>query len=131
MAFRGSCQCGTVRYEVARLHSDIVHCHCQTCRKTHAADHISTARVLREDFRWLAGQDRLTAFESSPGKLRLFCSLCGSHLVADRAEQPFVIVRVGTLDDDPGTRPVLHIWASHRVPWLADGDDAPYYDEVP
>lgn len=131
MGFQGSCQCKTVRYEVEQLHSDIVTCHCQTCRKTHAADHISTVRVLREDFRWLSGEDRLTGFESSPGKIRRFCSVCGTHLVAERAAQPFVILRAGSLDDDPGVRPVMHIWAAHRVPWLAEGDDAPYHDELP
>ncbi|GGF80590.1 hypothetical protein GCM10007301_45890 [Azorhizobium oxalatiphilum] len=131
MGFLGSCQCKAVRYEVDRLHSDIIQCHCQTCRKTHASDHISTARVLREDFRWLSGEDKLSGYESTPGKIRHFCSVCGSHLMAHWPDQPFVMVRVGTLDEDPGARAVRHIWASHRVPWLADGEDAPYYETVP
>jgi hypothetical protein len=34
---KGSCLCGTVRYEAARLAGPIVHCHCATCRKAHSA----------------------------------------------------------------------------------------------
>ncbi|MGZ7458009.1 GFA family protein [Pseudomonas sp. Ma2-10] len=74
----------------------INHCHCQTCRKAHAA-----------------------AFASSPGKLRHFCSVCGSHLMAERLAPPHVIVRVATLDDDPKMTPQAHIWTTHDVPWLA------------
>jgi hypothetical protein len=39
--------------------------------------------------------------------------------MAERGHQPHVIVRVATLDDDPGVRPTAHIWTAHDVPWLA------------
>lgn len=114
----GSCLCGAIRYQVDHLDMPIVHCHCRTCRKAHAAAFASTAGVQRDHFRWLSGQDRLSTFESSPGKLRHFCSVCGSHLVAERPAQPHVIVRVATLDEDPGMTPAAHIWTSHDVCWL-------------
>lgn len=116
----GSCLCQGVQYQVQRLDMPIGHCHCQTCRKAHAAAFASTAGVMREHFRWTRGQELLRAFESSPGKLRHFCSVCGSHLLAERPGQPHVILRVATLDDDPGQTPQVHIWTSHDVPWLAD-----------
>ncbi len=131
-ALRGGCLCGAVAYEVDRLDMPIVHCHCATCRKAHAADHTTTAGVLRAHFRWLRGEERLAAFESSPGKLRRFCSGCGTHLVAERPAQPHVILRVATLDDDPRARPALRIWTSHAVPWLAEGGaDLPAHPEWP
>ncbi|MCO8309045.1 GFA family protein [Pseudomonas mandelii] len=46
------------------------------------------------------------------------CSICGSHLMAERLAQAHVIVRVATLDDDPKMTPQVHIWTSHNVPWL-------------
>lgn len=115
----GSCFCKAVRYQVDSLDMPISHCHCDSCRKTHAAAFVATAGVMREHFRWIQGKELLSAFESSPGKLRHFCSRCGSHLMAERGHQPHVIVRVATLDDDPGVRPTSHIWTSHDVPWLA------------
>ena len=115
----GSCFCKGVRYQVDCLDMPISHCHCDSCRKVHAAAFVATAGVMREHFRWTQGEALLASFESSPGKFRHFCSRCGSHLMAERGHQPHVIVRVATLDDDPAVRPTAHIWTSHAVPWLA------------
>jgi ADP-ribosyl-[dinitrogen reductase] hydrolase len=131
MSLKGSCLCGGVRYEVDQLDMPIAHCHCTSCRKAHAAAFASTSGVMRDHFRWTAGEDKVRAFESSPGKLRKFCSECGTHLVADRPAQAHVILRVATLDDDPGTMSVLHIWTSHDVPWLTAAADAPRYPDWP
>lgn len=128
---KGSCLCGTVQYEIDQLDGPIGHCHCRTCRKSNAAAFTSTAWVNRDHFRWLRGRERLSSFESSPGKQRRFCSVCGSHLVAEREGEPQLILRVATLDDDPGMRPVVHIWTSHDVPWLRYGNDLSSYPEWP
>lgn len=128
---RGSCLCGAVTYEAEAPNLLIGHCSCRTCRKAHAAPFTATARVPRDKFRWLSGEDKLSSFESSPGKNRLFCSGCGSHLIAERPAEPHVILRVATLDDDPGTTPLVHIWRSHEVPWLAYEGDIKRYEEWP
>jgi hypothetical protein len=117
-----------VEYEIDSIDMPIGHCHCRTCRKAHAAPFAPTAGVICEHFRWLKAQDKLSFFESSPGKLRHFCSVCGSHLVAERLNQAHVIVRVATLDEDPGTKPEMHIWTSHDIPWL-DYEGIPAYPE--
>ncbi|WP_082163490.1 GFA family protein [Caballeronia mineralivorans] len=65
---------------------------------------------------WASGESLLRSFESSPGKLRYFCSGCGTHLIAERPEQAHVILRVQTLDEDPGVTPAMHIWISHDQP---------------
>ena len=131
MMLHGSCLCGSVRYEVDRLDMAIAHCHCVTCRKAHAAAYASKAGIMREHFRWTAGEERLCAYESSPGKLRRFCSVCGAHVMAERPSQPHVILRVATLNDDPGSQPVMHIWTSHDVPWLKDSDDLSRHPQWP
>ena len=113
---KGSCLCGAVVYEAEAPGLLIGHCSCRTCRKAHAAPFTATARVPRDKFRWLAGADKLRAFESSPGKNRHFCSICGSHLIAERPAEPHVILRVASLDEDPGVKPVVHIWRSHEMP---------------
>jgi hypothetical protein len=126
---RGSCLCGTITYEIDRLDSPIGHCSCRTCRKAHAAAFNSSAVVKREHFRWLKGAEALKAFESSPGKKRWFCGECGSQLIAQRAGIDVVVLRVATLDDDPGERPRGHIWTSHQVPWLEFGPQLPAFPE--
>ncbi len=125
---KGSCLCKAVEYEVDSIDMPVAHCHCRTCQKAHAAPFASTAGVMREHFRWLQGEEKLLSFESSPGKLRYFCSVCGSHLVAERVNQAHVIVRVATLDDDPNITPQMHIWTSHAVSWL-EYEGIPCYPE--
>lgn len=128
-ALKGSCLCGAVEYEIDRIDMPLVHCHCRTCRKAHAAAFVTTAGVMREHFHWTKGERDLASFESSPGKFRRFCRNCGSHLVADRPAQPHVVLRVATLDEDPGLVATAHIWCSHGVPWLSGGDDMPEFAE--
>jgi len=128
---KGSCLCGAIRYEAAALSSPISHCHCRTCQKAHASAYATTARVLRENFRWTSGASLLRRFESSPGKLRHFCSVCGSQLIVERPEQAHIILRIPTLDEDPGVTPTLHIWTSHDQPWTSENSDIPRYSEWP
>ena len=118
MSIQGSCLCRAVQYEIDELATPIGFCHCHTCQKAHAAAAAPTARVRRENFRWLAGEDAVKGYESSPGKVRHFCGRCGSHLVAIREGQDEYILRVATLDADPSQRPVIGIWTSHDAPWL-------------
>lgn len=129
MPIQGSCLCHSVQYEIDELASPIGFCHCHTCRKAHAAAAAPTARVRRENFRWLAGREFVRNYESSPGKTRHFCGECGSHIVAMRTGQEEYILRVATLDDDPVIRPVIHIWTAHDVPWLA-GENLPWVPEA-
>ena len=73
--------------------------------------------MKRARFRWLSGENSLGHFESSPGKKRSFCTRCGSHVVAAWDHEDELILRVGSLDTDPGTRPRVHIWTSQQAPW--------------
>lgn len=128
---KGSCLCGCIRYEISQLDMPIVVCHCQTCRKAHAASAVATAGVLRSHFRWTSGEALLTRFESSPGKFRYFCSSCGTHLLAERPAQPHIILRAATLDEDPGQRPAMHIWTSHQADWLEDDQHTATWPQWP
>lgn len=113
----GSCLCGAVAYEADAPVERIVHCHCRTCRKTHGTAFSSVAAVSRDEFRWLRGEEVLGAIESSPGKFRRFCSKCGSHVMAERATQPVVLLRLGCLDTEVRNVPQVHIWRSDAAPW--------------
>ena len=127
MAFKGACLCREITYEVDRLDMPVEHCHCATCRKAHASAYTTTAGVLRSHFRITRGEDLLRSYQSSPGKLRKFCSTCGTHIFAERSLEQHVILRVATLDEDPGKRPEFHIWISHDTEWL--DPDCPSYPE--
>ena len=127
----GSCLCGAVAFEAEGLSGPIFHCNCQTCRKAHSAAFTTTARTERANFKWSRGKESLGHFESTRGKVRHFCTKCGSHLMAEWTDQSEVILRLGCLDTDPEARPSAHIWTSHRVPWLAFPADLTCIEEGP
>ena len=89
------------------------------------------AAVQIEDFEFTSGRELIKCFPSSPDKVRCFCSNCGSHIYAHREGQAHYILRLGTLDDDPGVRPVNHIWLSLKAPWyeLETDCDLPKFEE--
>jgi hypothetical protein len=81
--------------------------------------------VPRKSFRWIKGEQLLASFESSPGKLRYFCSQCGSHIFAERVKQPNVLLRLGCLDTPLAEKARAHIWRSDGAPWFDPKDDTP------
>jgi len=127
MTLHGSCLCGSVRYEADQLDGPIVHCHCTMCRKAHAAAFNSSAAVQRQHFRWTAGEDTLSRYASSLDKNRWFCARCGTQMIAEFPAHAHVLLRVATLNDDPGTRPTVHIWPAEHAPLLADDTAVQHY----
>lgn len=128
MKLEGGCLCGAVRYEATDLTGPIGHCHCGTCRKAHGSAFSTVARTMRESFRWVRGGEGVRSYESSPGKRRHFCPNCGSHMMAEWESESEVILRLGTLDTDPGARPVAHLWTEQKAPWYEIDADLP---EIP
>ena len=115
---RGSCLCGSVRYEVRGPLGPATHCHCAMCRKAHGAAFGTYARVQRSDFVLLSGADDIASYQSSPEVIRTFCRRCGSTLQFIRASRPDTFsLALGTLDDDPGVRPSIHIFIESKAPW--------------
>jgi hypothetical protein len=122
----GACLCGRVRYEVDGKIGPVVHCHCVTCRKAQGGPFVTNAPVRRKYFRLVSGADVVAEFESSPGKKRCFCRICGSPLWSHRDSDPATIrIRLGLLDSDPGRRPLAHIWMGEKAPWYEITDALP------
>ncbi|MBE9397896.1 GFA family protein [Pontibacterium sp. N1Y112] len=120
----GSCLCGQASYDIAGPVGEIVHCHCQTCRKAHGSAFSSVVAVADEDF-VLKGEEWLNQYESSPGKQRYFCRCCGTQIYAKREGTAHVILRLGSLDDDPKVNEKNHIWVSQKAPWYQINSELP------
>lgn len=129
---RGSCLCGSVRYEVHGALGPISHCHCSMCRKAHGAAFGTYASVRRSDFAWRGGEEHVVAYRSSPAVTRTFCGRCGATLqfIVDARPESFALA-LGTLDDDPGARPALHIFVTSKAPWYEITDALPRHDAYP
>ncbi len=127
---RGSCTCGKVKFEVRGEPLFMYHCHCGICRKATGTSFATNILVRTEDLVIVEGRDAISAFESSPAKLRHFCSGCGSPIYSQgEATKHIVSVRCGTLDDDPVLRPVVHAYVASKAPWTEILDDLPQRPE--
>ncbi len=116
----GSCLCGAITYQVSQNIGDVVHCHCIKCRKAHGAAFSSVAKIEDKGFS-ISGEEKLSSYQSSPGKTRYFCSCCGSQIYAKRDNTDFIVLRLGTLNDDSliGSKyqEAKHIWLAEKACW--------------
>ena len=130
--YKGSCLCGEVRFELNGPINDIVFCHCSECRRVQGSAFATNGNVARSNFVYVAGEDLLTAFESSPGKTKYFCSKCGSPMLSTNAQFPDnARVRLGTIQTDITERPACHIFVESKANWDNITDDLPQYSEFP
>lgn len=128
MSHSGSCLCGGVRYVLRGELGPITLCHCSQCRKAQGGAAVASSPVRAGEFEITAGAELLRAFESSPGKERVFCSRCGSPLLSRRPAEPdFLRLRLGTLDTPVGAKPAAHIFAASKAEWDVIGDGVPQY----
>jgi len=124
---RGSCQCGTVTYDVADAFLYAVNCHCSLCRRTTGAAFKPIAGIERAKLRVTGGADAIRIF-GSDGWHDERCGQCGSFLYAVVRDGAYVHVAMGTLIDDPAIRPSAHIFVGSKAGWFTITDDLPQYD---
>ncbi|MGQ0697837.1 MAG: GFA family protein [Panacagrimonas sp.] len=126
----GSCLCGAVRYEIQGELEPIQIRHCVQCRKAQGTAFVTNIPVHADRFRLLSGAERLTEFESSPGKLRVFCNICGSPVLSRRVADPGTVrIRAGTLDEALSTRAIAHFHVASKANWWTISDALPQFKE--
>lgn len=130
--FHGSCLCGSVSFEAEKLLGPYVYCHCQSCRKSSGTAYAGNISCPVDLFKIVQGSESIKTYESSPGKIRHFCSSCGSPLFTKVGANPqHVRIRLGSLDTPFTENVSAHIFADHKAPWHQIQDDLPQYAEWP
>ncbi len=106
------------------------YCHCRSCRKATGSAHAANAPVERARFHLVSGDATLREYESSPGKLRAFCSACGSPIYAYLTASADVLrIRLGSLDTPFTGEPRAHTWVSDKAPWEPIADELPQFPQ--
>jgi hypothetical protein len=62
--------------------------------------------------------------------VRCFCEQCGS-VVPGEPYQGLTFTPAGNFLDDPGIRPVAHIFVASKAPWLDIVDELLQFDTYP
>lgn len=133
---RGGCLCSSVTYEITGPIHTIENCHCQMCRKAHGAAFSTNGVVAGADFKIKTGAECITAYASSPRRLKCFCSRCGSPLFIRRqnetgSDDASVVVTLGTLNQYTGSGATRHVFVDSKAEWHHIADDLPQYRIYP
>jgi hypothetical protein len=130
---KGSCLCGTVKYEVTGEPKRFYHCHCSRCRKVSGTGHASNLFLQPAALTWLSGEELIRTFKVSEAKrfFNSFCAQCGSRLPRQMTGSDFVMVPAGSLDDAAPIRPQARIFSESRVSWSCTDGELPVYPELP
>ena len=131
--FKGSCLCNTVTYQFSGPEFVFQYCHCSRCRKFTGSAHASNIIVDPSQFEWLSGEESVGRYETPDAKhhATCFCTKCGSSLPWLAKSGGALIIPAGTLDEDPGIRPIHNIFWKYRAPWQVEVGDLTHYDELP
>lgn len=118
---KGSCLCGTVQYEVDGPFEVMSHCHCSMCRKHHGAAFATFVTVPLSGFRWVAGEEALSTYQSSAYGKRTFCGKCGSVMPTVEVDTGVAFCPVGNLDGELGIQPQQSRFAGEKASlWHAE-----------
>lgn len=128
----GKCLCAAIAYEITGPLGPIVNCHCSMCRRWHGAAYRTRCTVAASQFKWTKGEAMLAQYDSSANVIKTFCKQCGSNLISLYKNDPEHIgLPIGGLEQDPGTRPIAHIYVDDKSPWYEITDQLPVYHGLP
>jgi hypothetical protein len=115
----GSCQCGSVRYTLAKKPKVAVVCHCTECQKVSSGPFSISMIVNRAD---LAIEGELKEFDrpiDSGGMARcFFCPTCSNRIYHDSGASESEVRLKCRPDDARAIKPLAQIWTRSRQPWL-------------
>lgn len=126
----GSCLCGGVQFSIAGELAPIQVCHCAQCRRAQGGPFATNIPVDKRTLTFSSGERLLARFESSPGKVRAFCSVCGSPVFSARDSLPGVVrIRAGLLHEPVDSRLDFHAFTGSKCSWWPIHDDLPQHEQ--
>ncbi|MGN8159905.1 GFA family protein [Salinisphaera sp. SWV1] len=121
----GRCACGAVRFRLVGQPTDVIACHCQTCRRWSgyywAATHVPRDALI------IDAEAELAWWASSEFAERGFCSHCGSSLFYRRHDADRVSVAPGALDAPTHLATTAHICVAEAGDYYAIDPNTPRF----
>ena len=127
-SIRGRCLCGAIELRLTPPTEMASYCHCESCRRAHAAPFVAWTSVPEAAFRIEEGADALRSYDSSDGVHRSFCGTCGSPLVYRADKTPGrVYVPIAALVDELDRELESHVSYEEHPRWLEGLHELPAY----
>ncbi|MES2509691.1 MAG: GFA family protein [Pseudomonadota bacterium] len=126
----GSCLCKGIRFTIEGTLAPIQVCHCSQCRQAQGGPVGTNIPVETARLTFHSGEELLQHYESSPGKVRAFCRVCGSPVFSRRSSVPGVVrIRAGLLSEPVDSSLAFHAHVAYKASWWPLQDDLPHYPE--
>jgi hypothetical protein len=122
-AITGGCQCGRVRYTLARLPERSHICHCRMCQKAVGGPFAALASVPNADIAWTGAE--LSWYASSNLAERPFCAHCGTPLGFRYVGGTRTNITLGSLDDPEVAPPLIQYGTESRLEWFKSCEALP------
>jgi len=131
---KGSCQCGSIQYEVPDDFKALIACYCTECQKMSAGVGSYSMFVAFDSFQLTSGE--LSSWERSADtgarNIACFCPICSNRIYHKNPEIPGVIrVKAGTLENANRLEPDAHFWMRSAPEWIRLPEGALAYDTQP
>ena len=133
MTFEGGCYCRQVRYVAEGEPRLKAQCHCRECQYISGGAPNMFMLMPPGGFRYVSGTPKtFTRSDLERPVTREFCGNCGTHLTTRRPGLPFVILKVGTLDD-PSLygAPQMAIYTVDMQPFQMIPEGVPAFERQP
>jgi hypothetical protein len=130
---RGSCLCGAIEFHLTEPFKVVHNCHCSRCRRARAAAYTTNGFTSMRGVEFVKGEQHLKTYKLPEAQFftQAFCEICGSGMPRIDAARKIAVIPLGALDDDPGSRPVDHIYVNNKANWFAITDDLVVFDQGP
>ena len=132
MNVTGGCYCGALRYEADGEPIMKAQCHCRECQYVSGGAPNLFMLMPAGGFRYTRGEAKTFARSDLERPVtREFCADCGTHLITRRPGLPFVVPKIGTLDEPATFAPQMAIFTIDRQPFHHIADGLPTFERLP
>lgn len=132
MKLEGGCYCGALRYTAEGEPAMKAQCHCRECQYISGGAPNLFMLMPADGFRYTRGEAKtFTRSDLERPVTREFCADCGTHLITRRPGLPFVVLKIGTLDDPAVFEPRMAIFTVDRQPFHHIADGLPSFERLP
>ncbi len=113
---RGSCCCGSIKFELTKPPSIMGTCHCSRCRKSGAS---TIVFIESNSLRWIQGKEMVATYKPElPFKYsRNFCSSCGTSLGEILSKEKSFPISANCFDDDLLVKNTFHEHVDSKPTW--------------
>ncbi len=129
---RGSCLCGSVKYELLGEFQSFFLCLCTRCQKGTGSAHSANLFAKAGTLTWLNGESDVRTYKHPNSfHTKSFCSKCGSAIPTFAESINSVMVPAGSLDSPVPIPPTAKIFVGSSAKWSMKLCDVPSYERLP